>query len=378
MQTYGNPDVSYGWWAGNSRLASSSGLFISAHVGHAGLISVWAGGFTLFELGRYTPNFPMWEQGFVLLPHLAAEGIGMGAGGVIVDPQTIFAVGMVHIIAGAVLGAGALFHLLKAPHDLSQASGVARTYHFEWDDTDKLSRILGHHLLILGIYTLLFVGRAMFWGGLYDPDIQDVRLVSDPTLSPATIFGYQTHFDSVDNLEDIVGGHIFIALLDIAGGIFHLLIPMLPWAKKRIVVNGEAILSYSLGAVAFFGFLSAYWCSVNTYVWPEEFYGPALQIKFGIAPYFADTVELPYGVHSARCWLSNATYILAFYFLQGHLWHALRGLGFDFQKVENFLNSMTGETQPTTAKPKSSTNAMAPIPSAAPPAEAQAASAESA
>ena len=367
MQNYGNPEVTYGWWAGNSRLANSSGLFIAAHAGHAGLISVWAGGFTLFELGRYSTASPMWDQGLVLLPHLAAEGIGIGAGGAIVDPQTILAVGMVHIIAGAVLGAGALFHVLKAPHDLSDASGAARTYDFEWDNTTQLSRILGHHLLILGLYTLLFVGRAMFWGGLYDPDIQDVRLVTDPTLSPSVIFGYQTHFDTVDNLEDIVGGHIFIALLDIAGGVFHLLVPMLPWAKKRVVVNGEAILSYSLGAVAFFGFLTAYWCSVNTFVWPEEFYGPALQIKFGITPYFADTAELPYGVHSARCWLANMNYILAFYFLQGHLWHALRGLGFDFKSVDKFINSMAYDPEPPTAKKKTSTNAMAPIPSATAP-----------
>lgn len=59
MQTYGNSDVSDGGWVGHSRLASSSGLLISAHVGHAELISVGAGGFTLFELGRYTPSLPM-------------------------------------------------------------------------------------------------------------------------------------------------------------------------------------------------------------------------------------------------------------------------------------------------------------------------------
>ncbi|MEO1636657.1 MAG: Photosystem II reaction center protein, partial [Cyanobacteria bacterium J06631_9] len=80
---YDEPTSGYAWWAGNARLITSelTGRFLGAHVAHAGLVALWAGGMLLFEVSHYSLYKPMYEQGCILMPHIATLGIGVGQNG---------------------------------------------------------------------------------------------------------------------------------------------------------------------------------------------------------------------------------------------------------------------------------------------------------
>lgn len=307
------PDLGAPLLAGNIRFKDLSGRLLGAHVAHAGLIVLWAGAMTLFELSRFDPSLPMYEQNLILLPHLATLGIGVGAEGVIVDTYSYYVIGMMHLISAAFLGAGGIYHAVLGPEKLDE-----KGFGYDWEDGDKMTTILGIHLVLLGLGALLLVLKATQFGGLYDPAIEQVRLV-EPNLDPGRIFGYLFGISpngwtlagmaSVDNLEDVVGGHVWVAFLCIGGGIFHIVSKPVGWAKARLVWSGEAYLSYSLGALAIAGFSVAVFVSVNDIAYPSVFYGP-----------IGGTGE------SVRAALASVHATLGFFALLGHLWHAYRAL----------------------------------------------------
>ena len=347
MQTYGNPGVTYGWWAGNSGVTNRSGKFIAAHVAHAGLIVFWAGAFTLFELSRYDPTIPMGHQPLIALPHLATLGIGFDADGVMMgDTGPVVGVAIVHLISSMVLGAGGLLHSLLFAGDL-QKSEVARARKFklEWDNPDNLTFILGHHLIFLGVANIQFVEWARTHG-IYDAALGVVRKV-DYNLNLGMIWNHQFDFLSISSLEDVMGGHAFLAFFLITGGAWHI-------ATKQIgeytkfkgagLLSAEAVLSWSLAGIGWMAIVAAFWCASNTTVYPVEFFGEVLELKFGISPYWIDTVDLPDGVHTSRAWLSNVHYYFGFFFIQGHLWHALRAMGFDFKRVSSAIGNIDNAT----------------------------------
>ncbi|MGD1930025.1 MAG: chlorophyll a/b binding light-harvesting protein [Leptolyngbyaceae cyanobacterium] len=327
------PQEQYSWWAGNARFINLSNTFIVAHVAQAALIMLWAGAFTLFELAVYAPDEPLYTQGLILLPHLATQGWGLDAGGAIVSTYTWFAIGMIHIVAAGVLTAGAYFHRSRLPANLAIAPGRAAAFDFQWQDAPKLGFILGHHLVFLGLGALLLVVKAQFFGGLYDANVDEVRLVTAPTLDPATLWDYRTHLFDVNNLEDLVGGHIYVTGLLIAGGAWHILVPPFKWVERVFIFSGDGILSYSLFGIAIAGFAASYYCGFNTLAYPEAFYGPTLELKSAFLPrYFELSPTMAEG-YTNRTWLANSHFYLAFFFLQGGLWHFQRAMGFNISSL---------------------------------------------
>ena len=333
------------WWTGNARLIDLSGRLLGAHVAHAGLIVFWAGAMTLFELSRLNPTQSMYEQGLIVLPHLAALGWGIGAGGNVIDTYPYFVIGSLHLISSAFLGFGGIYHTLFGPRYLENNFSF---FSYDWKDSNKMTTIIGIHLILLGLGSFLLVAKARLFGGLYDPAIEDVRIITNPTFNPATIFGYlfglvgKNWIAGVNNLEDVVGGHIWISLILVGGGIWHIFTKPFRWTHRLFIWSGEAYLSYSLGALALMGFIAAFFVAVNTTVYPEVFYGPALSVQMGVFPYFslANSEFI-----SCRAWLANAHFFLAFFFLQGHIWHALRAAGFNFRTGQ--VNSLIVVSEPT-------------------------------
>ena len=215
MQTYGNPDVTYGWWAGNAGVTNKSGKFIAAHIAHTGLIAFAAGGSTLWELARYNPEIPMGHQSSIFLAHLASIGIGFDEAGAWTGAG-VASIAIVHLVLSMVYGAGGLLHSVLFVGDMQDSEvPQARKFKLEWDNPDNQTFILGHHLLFFGVACIWFVEWARIHG-IYDPAIGAVRQV-EYNLNLTSIWNHQFDFLAIDSLEDVLGGHAFLAFLEITG-----------------------------------------------------------------------------------------------------------------------------------------------------------------
>ena len=249
-----------------------------------------------------------------------------------------------------VYGGGGLLHSVYFPGDMQESEvPQARKFKLEWDNPDNQTFILGHHLIFFGVACIWFVEWARIHG-IYDPAVGAIRQV-EYDLNLSHIWDHQFDFLTIDSLEDVMGGHAFLAFLEITGGAFHI-------ATKQVgeytkfkgagLLSAEAILSWSLAGIGWMAVVAAFWSATNTTVYPIEWFGEPLKLQFSVSPYWIDTGDLSDSTaffgHSTRAALVNVHYYLGFFFLQGHFWHALRALGFDFAKVKDSFGNAQAAT----------------------------------
>lgn len=215
----------YSWWSGNARFIKLSGKFVGAHVVHTALIIFWSGSMALFELSHFVEQKPLYEQGFIVLPHLATLGASIGPGGEITSIYSYFVTSAFHLICSGILGLGSIYHAIFGPERLEETSD-AHIFAYQFEDRFRITAILGAHLGTIGEAALLFLVQGVYSRGFYDTWASgggDPRLISPSclTLNPYVLFRYSTRppfggsgwIISINNMEDLLAGHYWVGVL---------------------------------------------------------------------------------------------------------------------------------------------------------------------
>ena len=253
---------------------------------HTALIIFWSASMALFELSHFSAEKPLYEQGFILLPHLATLALCILPGGEITDIYSYFVTSTLHLISSGILGLGGIYHAIFGPERLEE-----RTYAFlfalNFKDRFRITAILGAHLGTLGSIALFLFLKALYFGGLYDTWASgggDIRLImpSNVSLNPYVLgkyltrapFGSEGWIISCNNLEDLIGGHYWVGILLIMGSLWHIQTRAFGVIIRGFTWSGEAYLSYSNAAISSYASIAAIFSWYNNTAYPSEFYGP--------------------------------------------------------------------------------------------------------
>ena len=228
----------------------------------------------------------MYEQGCILLPHIASLAFSIGPKGEVTSLYPHSIISTLHVISSSIISLGGLYHTLSSSDRLEEST-YGLLLHYNWQDRFRITAILGAHLLILGCASLILFIKAIYLSGVYDTwssgggDVRSIKK-SDLSLNPYVLARYLARppfsssgwILSVNNIEDLVGGHYWIAFYLIIGGIWHIQTRPLPIIQRGYTWSGEAYLSYSLSTLALCGFITTLPSWYNNTAYPSEVYGP--------------------------------------------------------------------------------------------------------
>ena len=128
---------------------------------------LWAGSMSLFEVSHYVPSKPLYEQGFILLPHLVELSYSILSGLDIGPLYATFVISVLHLIGSAILSIGGIYHSIVSDSVL-EGGPYSSIFNINFTDRYRMSSILGVHLTLLGIASLGLVSKAVLFGGVYD------------------------------------------------------------------------------------------------------------------------------------------------------------------------------------------------------------------
>ena len=188
----------------------------------------------LFELSHFVLEKPLYEEGFILLPHLATLAFSIGVSAQIVHIYSYFVTSAGHLISSGILGVGGIYHAISGPERLEE-SRYAFLFGYQWKDRFRITGILGAHLGFLGSSVEFLFLKGLKLGGVYDTWAcggGDIRVIKGALLplNPYVLgkylargaLGSEGWIISMNNMEDVIGGHYWLGIYLVGGGLWHI------------------------------------------------------------------------------------------------------------------------------------------------------------
>jgi len=200
---------------------------------------------SLFEVSRFVFERPMYEQGEILLPHMATLALGVGPGGDVDSTFPFFSTGCLQLMQVA----QSLFSLGKTDFVSTWIVALSNGALDTWSCGGGNTRVLKFDATTLNFFVLSrYIIRA-------------------PLGSEGWIIG-------VHSLEGVIGGHSWLGLFLISGGFWHVATQPFDALMRAFTWSGEAILGYSLSTLSLCSFTAAVLAWYNDTAYPSEMCGP--------------------------------------------------------------------------------------------------------
>jgi photosystem II CP43 chlorophyll apoprotein len=183
---------------------------------------------------------------------MASLAFSVGPGGEVTSLYSYFIIRTLHVISSSIISLGGLYHALLSSDRLEEST-YGLLFCYNWQDRFRITAILGAHLLVLGCASFVLFIKAVYLSGVYDTwssgggDVRSIKK-SDLSLNPYVLarylarppFGSSGWILSVNNMEDLVGGHYWVAFYLILGGIWHVQTRPLAIIQRGYTWSAEA------------------------------------------------------------------------------------------------------------------------------------------